>query len=202
MQEHIDRMRADCNGRRLAMTEGHFALPGRNRNEVLSSWSAGVSYARCHNVLMRNSDILDIATLADFFGNVWQVNALLIPTPIERGRPYLQPVGAVMRLFGRHQGERALEIHPCAGVDAVASRTRNTIFVHAANTDMHASQRLRFDLGAQQIEKICMEYIAADPTAEITPSEPDLFATRSECCSGEQITLPPAAVAALEITLR
>ena len=27
-------------GKRLAMTEGHYCLPGRNRNDVLSSWAA------------------------------------------------------------------------------------------------------------------------------------------------------------------
>ncbi|MBQ8953612.1 MAG: alpha-L-arabinofuranosidase, partial [Clostridia bacterium] len=32
-------------GKRLAMTEGHFAVPGRNRCDVLSSWMAGAAYA-------------------------------------------------------------------------------------------------------------------------------------------------------------
>jgi hypothetical protein len=54
----------------LALTECHFALPGRNRCEVLSSWAAGVANARLLNVHERNGDILKIATLADFCGTL------------------------------------------------------------------------------------------------------------------------------------
>ena len=124
LDEHIRRLRADCGGKRMAMTEGHFGLPGRNRCEVLFSWGAGVAYARCLNVIMRHSDVIDIATMADFFGNLWQVNALMIPAPVPfYGMPYLQPVGAVMSLFCRHQGEKALDCTYTGSVDAVASRT-------------------------------------------------------------------------------
>ncbi|MFL7809461.1 MAG: alpha-L-arabinofuranosidase, partial [Anaerolineae bacterium] len=38
----------------LAITECHFALPGRNRCEVLSTWAAGVANARILNVHERN----------------------------------------------------------------------------------------------------------------------------------------------------
>ncbi|HLA40266.1 MAG TPA: alpha-L-arabinofuranosidase, partial [Candidatus Glassbacteria bacterium] len=56
----------------LAMTECHFALPGRNRCEVLSTWAAGVANARLLNVHERHGDVLKIATLADFCGTRWQ----------------------------------------------------------------------------------------------------------------------------------
>ena len=80
LEDKITRYRPDLSGKKLALTESHFALPGRNRNEVLSTWGAGVSYARCLNVLHRNSDVVDIATLSDFFGTRWQVNAILLTT--------------------------------------------------------------------------------------------------------------------------
>src|SRR4030042_3272360 len=54
----------------LALTECHYSIPGRNRCEVLSSWAAGVSYARMMNLHERNGDILKIATLADFCGTI------------------------------------------------------------------------------------------------------------------------------------
>ena len=47
-----------------------------------------------------------------------------------------------------------------------------------------------------------MEYIAADPQAEITPSNVDVFQTRTEFIEGNIIKLPAAAVAAIEITLK
>ncbi|MBQ7322594.1 MAG: hypothetical protein IJW99_10900 [Clostridia bacterium] len=199
MEAHIARMRADCGGKRLAMTEGHYAIPGRNRNEVLSTWGAGVSYARCHNVIMRNSDVLDIATMADFFGTAWQVNAILIPNQKLHCRPYLQPVGVVMSLFRHHQGERALDVSYEGAVDAVASATGDRIFIHAANTDMKTPQTLRLALNGEEIASARMWYVAAPADTEITPDRDDCFAVREQEICGDTVVLPPAAVAAIEI---
>ena len=200
MDEHIRRMRADCGGKRLAMTEGHFALPGRNRCEVLSSWGAGVAYARCHNVIMRHSDILDIATMADFFGTVWQVNAILIPNSQPGKTPYLQPVGEVMRLFRHHQGQRALDA-VCSDpvIDAVASRTGNVVFLHLVNTDMTSTRHLRLDLGGAEVASARMWVIAARPELEITADAPGCFEVCECVVEGDVVGLPPAAVAAVEV---
>lgn len=66
-------------GKPLTLTECHYAIRGRNRGEILSSWAEGVSYARVMNVHERHGDLLKIATLADFCGTRWQVNAIMIP---------------------------------------------------------------------------------------------------------------------------
>ena len=202
LEDHIALMRANCGSKRLAMTEGHFMLPGRNRNEVLSSWGAGVAYARCLNTIMRHSDVLDIATMADFFGNVWQVNALMIPTPIRAGKPYLQPVGAVMSLFGHHQGEYALDAAIKDSVDVVASRTGDTVYLHVANTDMRRDKEIELDLGGKMIESVDVYYIAENPATEITPVNTDVFAVKHTSVDGDRFTLPRAAVAAVEIKLK
>lgn len=201
LDEDLCRMRADCGSKKLAMTEGHFILPGRNRNEVLSSWGAGVAYARCLNVQMRHSDVLDIATMADFCGNVWQVNALMIPTPIRSGVPYLQPVGSVMSLFRNYQGKYAIDIDYSGAIDAVGSATGNDIYLHVANTDMHYAQEITLDLGGKKIKCAEISYIAEKPEVEITPSNVDVFKPKTESFVGNKITLAPAAVAAIKITL-
>lgn len=200
MDAHIRRMREDCGERRLAMTEGHFALPGRNRCEVLSSWAAGVAYARCHNVIMRHSDVLEIATMADFFGTAWQVNAILIPNHVPGRQPYLQPVGEVMRLYGSAQGKRAVTAR-CddSAVDVTASRTGNTVYLHLANTDMHAPRTLT--LAGMAFESAEMRYIAASPETEITPDRMDCFVEKQCGIEGGELTLPAAAVAVAEIRL-
>lgn len=48
MVRRLQEMRqlTDGTGVNLTMTEGHFALPGDDRCQVLSSWAAGVSYTR------------------------------------------------------------------------------------------------------------------------------------------------------------
>ncbi len=199
METAIADMRSDLNGKRLAMTESHFSFRGKNRGSTLATWAAGVSYARCHNVIMRNSDVLDIATLADFCGNTWQSNALMIPTPIRSGEPYLMPVGSVMALFGRHQGKNAVDISYSGSIDAVASRTGNEIFIHVANTDMHGAQTLKLDIGCP-IKSAKMEYIAADAMEEVTLVTPNVFDSKEMTIEGDTVTLPAAAVAAIRIS--
>ena len=211
LEDTFEKMRADCGGKRLAMTECHYGLPGRNRNEVISSWGAGVSYARCHNVIMRNSDVLDIATMADFFGTAWQVNALIIPNNLPQRAPlphmkpiapYLQPVGAVMSLFGHHQGKFDVDISYNGAVDAVASMTDNKIFIHVANTDMNYPQTLKLDLGEKTVESARMFYIAAKADTEITVDNSDCFNVKEAEVENQTVILPPAAVAAIEITFK
>lgn len=202
MEDHIAKMREDANGKRLAMTEGHFTVPGQSRNTVLSTWAAGVSYARCLNVIERNSDILDIATMADFMGNVWQVNAIMLSTPVSiTSKPsYLQPVGRVMSLFRKHVGEKALDLTSSGIVDATASRTGKTIFIHAANTAMNEDVELNVDLGKEKIKKVTMHYVAKDPMTHITYLNPNVFNPKTVEVEGN-IVLPAAAVAAIEIEL-
>lgn len=202
LEEHITRMREQCGDKRLAMTEGHFIIPGRNRNELLSAWMTGVAYARWHNVMMRNSDILEIATMADLLGNVWQCNAMIVPAPMRKDSTcYLQPVGEVMRLFGRHQGRRALDITCEGNVDAVASAGDGCVYLHLANTSMSRSENVTLELGGATVKSGRMFCIATDPQTEITPLNVGCFAEAVTELNGSSFTLPAAAVAAVELRI-
>ena len=190
-------------GKRLAMTEGHFSLRGRNRCDVLSSWMAGAAYARNFNVITRHSDVLDIATLADFFGNRWQVNAILIPTPYRTGKPYLQPVGQIMRLFGKYTGEWYAEAECGPGADAAAGIRGDRVFLRVVNTSMDASLPLTVTLdgtapaGGMTIHEIAPE----DVTAEVTPQNAGILDPVTRQVDGNRAVLPPAAVAVIEIPM-
>lgn len=203
LDEHIKEMRATSHGKRLAITEGHFGLEGRNRNEVLSSWGAGVAYARCLNTIMRHSDIVDIATMADFFGTVWQVNAIILPYQIHfyEGwfKPYLQPVGSVMSLFRHHQGDYMVDTSYNGAIDAVSSVTDNKYFLHIANTDMNYSQDIKLDIGDKKIKSATMYYIVEKADVEITQVNRDVFSVKTQEIENGRFTLPAAAVAAIEI---
>ena len=205
LDEHIKKMRNDAGNKHLAITEGHFGLKGRNRCEVLSSWGAGVAYARCLNTIMRHSDVVDIATMADFFGNVWQVNAILVSGVIREHdsgqKCYLQPVGSVMSLFRHHQGEYYLDCSYNGALDAVCSATENKVYIHVANTDMNYAQELKLDVGGRKIQSAEMFYIAENPATEITPLNQEVFAVQTQPIEGDIVKLPPATVAAIEITL-
>jgi len=204
----LDRMREEAvpHGKRLAMTEGHFSCRGRygrNRCDVLSSWGAGVAYARCLNVIERNSDILDIATMADFFGTSWQVNALMLPSPIRDGKAYLQPVGEVMRLFRHHIGTHAVNIDAPIGVDATASISADgsRLYVHLVNTSRTEPKKIVFKCDDAPIGQIDAWFIATDSTVEINQMNPDVFEPQFESTAGCEYHLAPACVAALEIPL-
>lgn len=202
LAEHIAKVRAELKGsnKRIAVTEGHFALPGRNRCEVLSSWMTGCAYARCLNEYMRASDIIDIATMADFFGNRWQVNAILIPTPVRKQPPYLQPVGQVMRLYGHHVGTHQIRIDAPEGVDAVATRDESRIYVHVMNTSAENAVKLPIEIDGMPVKAIrAWEIAPEDPTVEVTELIPNVFDPVEKSVDGNVYTLPAAAVAALEI---
>jgi len=201
MEEHIQSMREQVApyGKKLAMTEGHFALPGRNRCEVLSTWAAGVAYARMLNVQERNGDILEIATLADFFGNRWQVNAIIIPTPIRKLKPYLQPVGWVMMLYRRHVGKEAISVDYPSDLDVVASRTGNRIYLHVVNTQMERGIKVNLEVDGMKIIRGKAYEIAEDPEFEITELTPDAFKPFEKELTGSEWYFPAASVTAIEL---
>lgn len=205
MEKRIGEMRAEVApyGKRLAMTESHFNIRGRNRCELLSTWAAGVAYARSLNIVEHNSDIIDIATSADFFGNRWQVNALLLPTPINSGSAYLQPVGEVMKLFRHHIGTHALDVKGMDAQDITASLSADgkTVYLHLVNASAHTEQPITIAVDDREVKSMKIFEIAKDPMDEIMQTCPNLFLPEKKNVDGTVYTMPPASVAAIEITL-
>lgn len=151
----------------LAMTECHFAIPGRNRCDVLSTWSAGVSYARILNNQERHGDALKIATAADFCGTRWQNNAVMIPVP--GGQAYLMPVARVMQLFRHHIGSHAVSLTQTPnGLDVVASRRGQKLFLHVVNTHRTRSVRVQLGVADARITAGRVFQIADHPTVEVS----------------------------------
>lgn len=151
----------------LAMTECHFAIPGRNRCDVLSTWAAGVSYARLLVNHQRHGDVLKIATAADFCGTRWQVNAVMIPVP--GGQAYLMPVARVMRLFRQHIGSQAVSVSQLPdGLDGVASRRGQKLFLHVVNTRRTRAIRAQLGIAGGRITGGRVMQIADEPMEEVS----------------------------------
>jgi hypothetical protein len=188
-------------GTPLAMTECHFALPGRNRGDVLSTWAAGVANARLLNVHERHGDVLKIATLADFCGTRWQVNALMIPVP--GGRSYLMPVGLVMALYGKHSGRRSCTVLSSpGGLDVTASRTGDRIFLHVVNVDRTRSLTTRINVGIGPLRNGRVFALSADPQAEIIETDPDVVELKEATLPEDgSWTFPNASVTAVELDI-
>jgi alpha-L-arabinofuranosidase len=188
----------------LAMTECHFAIPGRDRCDVLATWAAGVSYARILNNHQRHGDVLKIATAADFCGTRWQNNAVMIPVPRGQGRAYLQPVARVMRLYRHHIGTHALELTRAPdGLDVVASRRDNTVFLHVANTRRTRTVKAKLQVAGKTIEGGRVFEIADDPMVELSYlNSADVMKTVEKPLNKDSFwEFPAASVSAVELKL-
>jgi hypothetical protein len=186
----------------LAITECHFTLPGRNRNELLSSWAAGVANARVMNVYERNGDVLKIATLADFCGTRWMVNAVMIPVP--GGQAFMMPVARVMSLYRHHVGQQAVDIAAVpGGLDITASRTGDTVYLHVVNTQRTRSVTAQLGVAGRVVQSGTVFEISSDPQVEILPDNAEVLApVRKDLPRDAQWTFPAASVSAVELTLQ
>jgi alpha-L-arabinofuranosidase len=188
----------------LALTECHFVIPGRDRGDVLASWAAGVSYARILNTHQRHGDVLKIATAADFCGTRWQNNAVIIPTPKGNNRAYLQPVARVMQLYRHHIGSHAVGVVGMPdGLDVVASRRGDTVYVHVANTQRARSLTATIQIAGHVIQGGRVFEIAADPALEVSYlNHADVMKTLAKPIAADGVwEFPAASVSALELEI-
>jgi len=185
----------------LALTECHFGLPGRNRNEVLSTWAAGVAYGAVMNVHERNGDVLRISTLADFCGTRWNNNAVMIPVP--EGRPYLMPVALMMGLYRRHVGSHGVRVvGGPEGLDVAASRKEDRLFLHVANTERRRPIEASFAVPGLRIKAGRVSWFALEPEVEIIEYRPDQQVPKEKALTPQKSwEFPAASVSAVELDI-
>ena len=187
-------------GKKLAMTEGHMVHVCRDRTGLMASWAVGVMYAECFNALQRHGDAVKIATLADFMGNRWNSNAVMLPAPawLDEARPYLLPVGHIAKLYRHHIGEEAVKAVSGSSVDAAASRSGNKFFCHLVNKERSGSQKVELVIGDRKINCFKVWEISAEPELEIMETTADALTPVERSISDGNYTLPAAGVAVLE----
>ncbi|MFH5805134.1 alpha-L-arabinofuranosidase [Alienimonas sp. DA493] len=184
----------------LAMTECHFAIPGNNRNDVLRTWAAGVSYARILNNHQRHGDVLKIATAADFAGTRWTVNAVLMGTHPDR--TFLMPVALVMKQFRAYLGERAVRVAAAPdGLDVVASRTGDTFYLNFVNVRRDRPATTNLAIEGRTVLSAKGELLADDPTTEISSLNcREVMQTRAVAFDpGAAVEVPAAGVMSLAL---
>ena len=196
--EYMRRSVLPC-GKKLAQTEGHLVQEGRDRSGLMASWAAGAMYAGCFNTLQRNGDVMEIATLADFMGNRWNSNAVILPAPDWFGTsPFLMPVGRIAALYRAHIGEEAVKVAAPSTVDAAASRSGQKFFCHLVNKERRSPCKLEFAVDGKRMENLTVWEIAADPELEISELCPDALNPKRLTVEEGSYTLPGAAVAVVE----
>jgi hypothetical protein len=200
MEEKILQVREEINGTdiKLAMTECHISAKGRNRCEVMSSWAAGVAYARALNCQSRHGDVLKIATMADFIGNRLMSMAVIIPG---FRAPYMLPVARVMSLFGGHVGDKAVDVLDSPdGLDITASRGSGKYFLHVANTNMVDDVAVELNVKEADIRSGRGWQIVQDPMLEIDQSTHEsIVPEEKELAMDRRWIFPAASVTAIEL---
>ena len=128
--EHV--LAAQRARQKIAITEGHLSMVPHNANPILLEWLSAAYHARSMNIYHRHGAQVRITTGADFAGNRWTVNAVLMQTP--RGVSFLTPAGSIMRLFKRHNGKQGVAVQSAPpDLDIAASRSGNRVFLHVLN---------------------------------------------------------------------
>jgi alpha-L-arabinofuranosidase len=165
-------------------------------------WAAGVANARLLNVHERHGDKLKIATLADFCGTRWQVNAVMIPVP--DGKSYMMPVALVMSLYRHHTGDKALDVKKAPeGLDVTASRSAERIYLHVVNTNRNRSIAAQLFVAGMTIESGRVFELAGDPEYEIIETQPDeIVPVERSLPDNHRWTFPPASVSAVELDVQ
>jgi alpha-L-arabinofuranosidase len=168
----------------VAITEGHLSLAPHNINPILLEWLSGVFHAVSMNIYQRHGAKVKISTCADFCGTRWTVNAVLMQTPA--GASFPTPAGAVMGVFGQHNGRQGVTVVRCPGeLDIAASRTGSRIFLHVANTSYARSVEASFAVSGTAVTGGRVWEIAPENLrTAATQDEPRIFAPRERPLPG------------------
>lgn len=193
----------------LAITEGHLSLSPHNTNSILYMWLSAIFHARVMNLYERYGEFIKIATLADFCGTRWTVNAVMIPTPQWRKRSFLMPAGTVMALFGKNRGVYGIAVEEVPSyLDVSASRDEKRVFLHVVNYSLTKGVNTEIDIFGLQIRSALVKEIApGDLFAYVNEDKPDIFSPKEKLIEIEQDQkikwyFPPASVSSVILEIR
>jgi len=189
----------------IAITEGHLSLPPHNANPILAEWLSAAYHARSLNIYQRHGARVKIATAADFEGNRWTVNAVMLQTPGKIS--YLMPVGAIARLFKGHNGKQGVAVRSApSGLDIAASRTDGRIYLHVANLDYRRSVEASLAVDGAEVTGGRVSEIAPEDLRQyVNPEQPDAFKPREAALPPGPVPkwrFPAGSVTALELEFR
>jgi alpha-N-arabinofuranosidase len=186
----------------IAVTEGHLSLQPYNAAPVLTTWLSAAYHARTMNTYLRHGDRVKACTGADFCGNRWTVNAVMMPVP--RGRSFLLPVGSIMKLYKRCKGKEGVGLESVpADLDVAATREGDKYYLHVLNTSYGRPARAGLAVRGKTVIRAQVHEIAPQsPLEYVDQSRPDVFAPQTKTVPpGEPLTwtFPPASVSVVEL---
>jgi len=158
-------------GCKVAMTEwnwnGWWGGGARGGARFNSALAKGLGAAGMLHAILRDGDLIALATQSMLIGNSWSIHAIHAD-PTGRTPPYMMPSGQVTSLYSRHHGPSRLAIdladvprydqpyrlagiQPAKGaahVDLLVTRGEKVLFLHAINRHFDRAMRVRVDISA------------------------------------------------------
>jgi alpha-L-arabinofuranosidase len=186
----------------IAITEGHLSLPPHNANPLLLEWLSAAYHARSLNIYQRHGDRVKIATIADFEGNRWTVNAMMLQVPA--GISYLTPAGSIARLFRKVNGRQAVSVRTAPfGLDIAASVTDGKAFLHVANLNYRGAIEASLGVAGHRILGGRVHEIAPeDLRTQVNVFEPDVFRPVEKALGADmRWRFPAGSVSAVELEI-
>ena len=189
----------------IAITEGHLSMVPHNANPILLEWLSAAYHARSMNIYHRHGAKVRITTGADFAGNRWTVNAVMLQTP--RGISHLTPAGSVMRLYKRHNGKQGVAVRSSPpDLDIAASRTGNRVFLHVLNKNLRRPVGAVFAVeGMRAAGGRVFEIAPEDARTAVGLDQPAVFEPRErDLGAGPVISwrFPAGSVSAVELDVQ
>jgi alpha-N-arabinofuranosidase len=183
----------------IAVTEGHLSLSPHNTNPILFEWLSAPYHARSLNIYQRHGARVKIATAADFQGNRWTNNAVMLATP--GAKSYLMPVASIARLFKRYNGKQGVTVKSApSGLDIAASRADSKIYLHVANLQYRGAIETSFAVDRMKISGGKAWAIAPDDLrAYVNQDQPDVFKPVEAPVNGAHWRFPAGSVTAIEL---
>ena len=199
-----DELKAANSNVGVAITEGHLSLQPYNANMILTEWLSVIYHARTLNAYLRHGDTIRICTGADFCGNRWTVNSVMLPVP--RGQSYLLPIGTLMRLFNRHKGTHGISVTSTPeGLDIAASRQDDRIFLQVLNMNFNKDVTADFSATGFSVEGGTVYEIAPEGIrAYVDMTRPDAFVPQEKTLSAAadpRWNFPARSVSVVELVL-
>ena len=202
--------------------------PIRQRTPLDSLFAKGIGAAGILHAIMRQGDVVEIATQSMLIGDRWDIHAIYAD---RRGRTpaYMLPTGQVTMLYSKHHGRKRLEVegfnipyynqpyrmgnnHPVSRVaylDVLATRNEKTLYLHTINRHFSQALFVQFDISAleKQPETNGMLHILEgrlnnEPAAG-EPLAPGRIREKAFPISGSQfqVCLPARTVTVVEVPL-
>jgi alpha-L-arabinofuranosidase len=189
----------------IAVTEGHLSLSPHNANPILYEWLSAVYHARSLNIYQRHGGRVKIATAADFNGNRWTNNAVMLQTP--RGVSYLMPVASIARLFKKYNGEQGVEVKSAtSSLDIAGSRTDGKVYLHVANMEYNRPVEATFAVAGMTIMGgRVFEIAPADLRQYVSQDQPDVFKPTEAALPAGSVPkwrFPAGSVSAVELDVQ